>query len=101
MRPLRRMLIGFCVMLLGLSAEERRMVINNQMYYLRLTSIPCASKDPCGTPMLPSRLRVEVREYHALRPREEQPVVGRFEMPCPGECDEARLERDVERAVKR
>lgn len=85
----------------GINAAERRVVIKEQLYHVSLTPISCASVEPCGTAMLPQRVRAVVRKYDGDKAREEQEIVGRFDMPCPGECPVGQVERNVERVVRK
>lgn len=84
-------------------ADERRVVVNERLYWLRLEPVPCASgRRPCGTPasLLPRRVRVQVHEYNGGFARIDQKLVGRFEMPCwRGACADSDLERNVRRVV--
>jgi hypothetical protein len=91
------------IFLLGCStfAAERRVVVGEQFYHVSLTPISCASVEPCGTAMLPQRVRVVVRKYDGDKAREQQEIVGKFDMPCPGECPVERLEKNVERVVRK
>lgn len=70
-------------------AVTRPITIGSETYTLRLTSIPCDPKIPCGTVFRPRRYRGIVLK--------DGEVVGKFDRPCVGACEG--LESTVIRAI--
>lgn len=75
-----------------LPTTERPVVVESEVYTLRLTPLACSPGTACGTPFLPRRYRGEVFK--------EGKRVALFDRPCVGDvCVD--LEKTVERAVQK
>lgn len=76
---------------LVLPTTERPYTVGPETYTLRVTPLPCATRQPCDTPFVPRRYRVEIKK-DGVR-------LTYFEMPCVRGCEADKLARNVKRAL--